>query len=288
VGPPIAPAFPLGVYASCTNSTVQNGVDEGTPTTGVVGGDGPITLTAEGGVVTATLGDGLLATGSFAFTLVTPTTGVSAPGQSFSTTSAIGGGDVSVGVSSGALAFTGGVLVLSVAGSPDATASVFSCAAPSGPAVPADPADPSSAFPDATFDHCASVSAGGGGNSAGYPAGAAVSVTLHDGVVTAVANGQSSPSGTFALTATSDGTASLVPGQSAESSCFEFADAGFAGGGSSDASFRPPPDPTPVSVPLSGVAGALVLQGSSLFLDITGSDECSKAAVLAIVCTEKH
>jgi phenylalanyl-tRNA synthetase beta subunit len=43
-----------------------------------------------------------------------------------------------------------------------------------------------------------------------------------------------------------------------------------------------------VAVPLAGVSGALVLEGRSLFLDITGTDRCSTAAVLAMVCTAKQ
>jgi hypothetical protein len=275
-----ATPLPLGVYTNCTGSAVDSNESAGGDATGT------LTLTETSGVLSVALGEGLfaIAPGSLGFTPLTNGAAVVTPGQSYgllvvpcATSTA----------ETGALALDGSSLVLSLLGQGcgNPIAGFVECPLPAQPtgelhaADLCDAADAAAqAFPRGTYAQCTPSIPGYGGGSVTLSESGGVWTAAVQGGATGVSAAE--PSLTFSPSSSS--SALVASGQM----LFVQED----GWGTSCSG--PPPndsglidDPGPVTRTMTIENGWLVVDGSTLFVFLGGTDECGSAVQESFNCT---
>jgi hypothetical protein len=248
------PAFPVGVYTSCSS-----GVVEGSATAG--GELGGMTLTESDGVVTATFDDLFAVGGTLSFTALTDRAAIIVPGQAYDTFNVACATST---VSAGALTLDGDALVLTLLGEgcQDAIAGGVSCIVPAQPtSPPGTAASNPPAFPVGVYGQCTgSLPEYGGGLGD-------ITLTKSHGVLTA----SFGDAGTnLEFTPTSEGAATVVPGQTWVELAYPCMTHGL---------------PVPVSTTVTLTSGSLVYDAQTLFLDLVGTDDCEVEVDQAYHCT---
>lgn len=273
-----ATPLPLGVYTNCTGSAVDSNETAGGDATGT------LTLTESSGVLSVALGEGLfaIAHGSLGFTPLTNGAAVVAPGQSYGLLVVP---CATATAETGALALDGTSLVLSLLGQGcgGPIGGFVECplpAQPTGELQAADLCDDADAGPQAfrrgTYGQCTGSIPGFGGGS--------VTLSESRGVWTAALQG---------VTGVSDMEPSLILSPSNNSSALVASGQMLSvqewGWGASCSG--PPPndsglidDPGPVMRTMTIETGWLVLDGSTLFVFLGGTDECGSAVQESFNC----
>src|SRR5450432_1356014 len=248
-------AIPLGVYTACASRAEQAGSTAD-------GSGGMIALTATGGVLTVEVRKGFVAfgTGTLAFTPITSSAAVAAPGQMYRPSNIPCKTST---VELGALALEGGELALSLVGQgcgedigatlhclvpADATETLTAPAPPCSPAGPPGCGCAPPAFAVGAYGHCtASIPVYEGGTT---------TVTQSEDVVTAAFDGLTNiapTSSKLRFTPTTKATATIVAGQT-----WVVLVSGLS---------------TPfVPATMTVTSGTLVVDGSTLFAFVTGMD----------------
>jgi hypothetical protein len=281
-GDHVASAIPLGLYTQCTGEAALNEEVGGYHVHEATGGDGTLTLeSTDAGTLKATLaGDKLRASGAIAFTSTTATTAVATSAQSLSivgtTCGYACGADappsdeiVDVPIDVGALTFVDRTLFLSIEGGPHGDSYFFACTAPTTAPTPPTP-EPSTtpAIATGVFGHCSGSAGPGYTGSFG-----SVRLDARGAIVTATFDGVPQAQGALDFTTTSDGTARLVDGQTP--SVFAMGCTVACVGCT----------PTGGFTPLKRSAGALVVQGDAVFIDLTGATDCKDTYPTLVTCT---
>jgi len=274
-----ATPLPLGVYTKCTGSAVDSNESAGGNATGT------LTLTESGGVLSVALGEGLfaIAPGSLGFTPLTNGAAVVTPGQSYgllvvpcATSTA----------ETGALALEGSSLVLSLLGQGcgNPIGGFVECplpAQPTGELEAADLCDDADAgpqsFPRGTYTQCtASIPGYGGGSVILSESGGVWRAALQG------ATGVSAVEPSLTFSPSNSSSALVASGQMLFVEEF--------GWGTSCSG--PPPndsglidDPGPVTRAMTIENGWLVVDGSTLFAFLGGTDECGNAVQESFNCT---
>jgi hypothetical protein len=269
-----APALPLGLYTQCTGGAFDSYLAAGG------GATGTLTLAESDGVLSVGLGEGLfaIAPGTLAFRPLTSGAAVVVPGQSYgllvvpcpTSTATVG-----------ALALDGNALVLSILGQGCGNTIVggVECPLPAHPTGELEGADlcddadaGPQAFPRGTYGQCTMSGEG--------------SVTLSEsqGVWTAALEGVTGVSTlkpSLAISPTSGSAALVAPGQ-----LLSVQESGWGPSCSG-----PPPndsglldDPGPVTRTLKVESSWLVVEGSTLFVFLGGTDECGAAVAESFNC----
>jgi hypothetical protein len=276
-----APPLPIGVYTKCTGSAVASNESAGGDATGT------LTLTESNGILSVALGEGLfaIAQGSLGFTPLTNGAAVVAPGQSYGLLVVP---CATATAETGALARDGSSFVLSLLGQGcgDPVGSFVQCPLPTQPTGELEAADRCDdadagpqAFPRGKYGHCTeSIPGYGGGSVTLSESRGAWTATLQGGIdVSAV-----EPS--LTLSPSNSSSALVTSGQML--SVQEW------GWGSSCSG--PPPndsglidDPGPVTRTMTIESGWLLVDGSTLFIFIGGTDECGSAVQESFNCVEQ-
>jgi|HubBroStandDraft_6_1064221.scaffolds.fasta_scaffold20397_4 hypothetical protein len=270
--------LPLGLYTQCVASVVDSNLTAAGDATGA------LTLTESDGVLSVALGDGLfsISPGTLAFNALTSGAAVVAPGQSYGLLVV---SCPTATAAAGALALDGNSLVVSILGQGcgSRVGGFIECplpAQPTGALEGPDLCDDGDAgpqnFPVGTYAQCT-------GSIPGYGEG---SVTLSEsgGVWTAAlagVTGVSTLESSLALSPSSSSAALVAPGQML--SVQEF--------GWGPSCSGPPPndsglvdDPGPVTRTMTTDSGWLVVDGSTLFVFLGGTDECGTAVHESFNC----
>jgi hypothetical protein len=260
-------AIPLGVYTACASKVVEGG---GT----VEGAGGTISVASNGGALTIEIGKGVLGfvPGTLAFTPLTASAAVAAPGQTLQLTNVPCATSV---VSSGALTLEGDALVVSLVGAacPNAVGATLRCTAPAvstgALAAPDACADggtspcgcaPPPRFPVGTYVQCA--------ETVSFSRGGTVTVAESGDVVTAAVDamtGVAPAPATLLFTQTAAKTATISPGQTWVVSV--------------SGATQPFVDDN-----ISIASGALVVDGSTLFVFVRGMDADGDDVVKSFHC----
>jgi hypothetical protein len=274
-----APPLPLGVYTQCSGSVVDsNATAAGSPT-------GTLTLIENDAGLTVTLGDGLLAIapGALAFTPLTSAAAIVAPGQSYGIV------DVPCAMSTvaaGALARDGNSLVIAILGEGcgSAIGGFVACPLPaqaSGELEGAGLCDDdggAQAFPLGTYVQCTS-------SIPGYGEGSVIlSQSQGNGVWTAALDGVtgiSSVGPTLTISPSSSSAALIGPGQML---LVEESGWGTSCSGSTPNDSGLPGLPVLITRTVTIESGWLVIDGSTLFVFVGGTDECGAAVTESFNC----
>jgi hypothetical protein len=274
------PSIPLGVYTECSTSVSQN-------TTTAGGAGGTVTLTNDGGVLTAELGKGgfAITSGKLSFMALDSSAAVIAPGQSYGivqTGFSIGPWCTMSTVTVGFVVVTGDTLGISLIGSgcnQEISGSIVCTVPPkttgtlAGPACDPAPTQPECgcsgdaeppAFPLGVYSDCTPGLPGYGGGQVTLSQDegrlkAAIDVTYVGDKVD------------LEFVATSEASANVV----SNSTWVVQADPCSEGPG------LPAPVPTKATV----TSGSLVLDGKTLFVNVVGSDGCDGGIVASFLCT---
>jgi hypothetical protein len=274
-----ATPLPLGLYTRCTGSAVDSNLTAGGSATGT------LTLAESDGVLSVALGDGLFAVapGTLAFTPLSRASAVVAPGQSYGLLVV---SCPTATATVGALALDGNSLVVSILGqgcgnpigsfiecpqSPQATGEL------EGADLCDDPDAGPQAFPSGTYGQCTT-------SLPGYGQG---SVTLSEsrGVWTATLNGVTGVSTvepSLTLSPSSSSSALVASGQ-----MLSVQEMGWgpscSGPRATDSGLVI--DPGPVTRKMKIESSWLVIDGSTLFVFLGGTDECGAAVAESFNCT---
>jgi hypothetical protein len=278
-----ATSLPLGIYTQCSGTVVDGNTTFGGDATGT------LTLTESGSVLSVALGDGLfsIAPGTLTFDAVSNGAAVVAPGQSYGLLvgqSPLMGPCSSATAAEGALALDGNSLVISIVGQGcgNQVGSFITCPLPAQPtgmlegAEICDEVDAGpQAFPRNAFAQCTdSIPEYGQGS---------VSASESQGLWTAVLQGVSGISTLnpgLIVSPIDSSAAFITPGQLLTTKALGWP--GCSG---------PPPnssggiiDPGPVTRTTTTNSGWLVVDGSTLFVFLGGTDECGAAVVRSFNC----
>ncbi len=273
-----ATPLPLGVYTKCTGSAVDSNESAGGDTTGT------LTLTESNGVLSVALGEGLfaIAPGSLGFTPLTNGAAVVAPGQSYGLLIVP---CATATAETGALALAGTSLIFSLlgqgCGSP--IGGFVQCPLPAQPAGELEAADlcddagaGPQAFPRGTYGQCTTSILGYGGGS--------VTVSESRGVWTAAMEGVTGVSAAESgVTFSPSNSSSAVVASGQTLSVQEW-------GWGSSCSGPSPNDsgliglPVPVTRTMTIESGWLVVDGSTLFVFLGGTDECGSSVQESFSC----
>jgi hypothetical protein len=275
--PSVSLMIPLGLYPGCIATTVTVAPHF----EGVAGGAGTLTLAQRGdGALAATLAFDPYARGTAAFTPATSTSAAFAAGESFDLdTVDFHGSHATITATAGSLALVGDTLFISLDG--ESAGSVISgyvhCPVPaSRPKVSVvTSAPPSTSVTPGVYGSCtANVGSSAGGILAGGTG--TVTVTSNAGTLSATWDDGLTPvCGHLDFTATSDGIASLTPGQtcSIRQPC------------------GPPPTLGPPTAPsvatLTNTVGSMTVDQGSLFINVVGDTTSLTCGThyFSIICT---
>lgn len=266
--------IPLGSYPGCMSTLLAVSAHS----VATSGGAGTLTLAQENGTVVATLAFEPFASGKVAFTPTSTTSAAIAAGRSYDVeTRDMTGTNLTVTETTGSLALVGDTLFVSVhgqSGSADVSG-LFHCPVPASlqPTSVVTQSPPAATLTPGSFGPCtSSVDATASGVMAG--AGGSVTVTESDGSLHATWTDDVTPvcKSLDFIAASHLGT--LASGQTCDvkQPC------------------GPPPtlgpSPAPSVATLSDPAGAMTVDGSSLFLDVVGetAPETCGRHYLSILC----
>jgi hypothetical protein len=276
-----AGSIPLGSYSQCTGAATY------VSTTAVesAGGDttGTVTLTESNGLLNVALGDGLFAigAGTLAVQPTSDSTAIVTAGQSITLADV---GCSTATTTAGALAIDGDELLVSILGQGcgGRVEATVECPLPSspsatlqGPGLCENTDAGAAAFAGGTYAHCDTVIGGQG----------SVTVSQSDGVWTAMlsdVNGFSTPGASLALAA-NNGSAALIASGQPVSIREEGFEEGCSGPPPSDSGLVA--DPGPVTRTMTTANSWLVVDGTTLFVFLGGTDECGSPVSQTFRCT---
>jgi hypothetical protein len=269
--------IPMGAYAQCIGTVVDGGLT-------VAGGPtGALTLSESDGVLHAEFGTGLFAIGkgTLAFTPITNSVAVVAPGQTY--TLSVDSCATST-ASSGALALAGDSLVMTILGK-GCGGPIFGtirCPLPSAPTGALEAPDPCEAGADCACAGAPPFPLGVYGTCTPaipeYERGQ-LTLTESNGVWTAALDDVDEMTAHLVFSPSTPSAAVIVPGQALDVKVD-----GWACSGPVVNDSGLPSDPGPTQRTIRITNGSFVLDGSNLFAFIGGVDECGTQDVEYFNC----